>query len=91
MNESQERYPIEEAEQVIADRVGGGSSVLRLEGVWVEGDEERPDPDHAADLGPDGATDLHAISEAMRQWPRDDGFCVDIVFVRPGSQTRADR
>jgi len=84
MTDSHERYPIQQAEQVIADRVASGSSVLGVEGLWVIENEVRPDLNYIADFSPDGLTDLNAITETLRQWPRDDAFCVEILFVTPG-------
>ena len=34
---------------------------------------------------PDGLTDLVAVTEVLQQWPRDEAFCVEILFVtQPG-------
>ena len=81
MTKSHERYPVHQAQQVITDRVSGGSSVLGIEGPWVRGNEVRPDLDYIADFRPDGLTDLAAITEVLQQWPRDEAFCVEILFV----------
>lgn len=85
MAETKERYPIEEAERVIADRVSRGSTVLAIEGVWVrDGDAHpKPDPEYTADLSPDGLTDETAVAEVIQDWPRDEAFCLEILFVTP--------
>ena len=62
LTKSHERYPVHQAQQVITDRLSGGSSVLGIEGLWVRGNEVRPDLDYIADFSPDGLTDLAAIT-----------------------------
>lgn len=84
MTDSHERYPIREAEQVIADRITGGSAVLGIEGLWVRNREIRPDLNYIADFSPDGLTDQGAVADVLRDWPRDDAFCLEIMFVTPG-------
>lgn len=83
MTDSHERFPIQEAEQVIADRIAGGSAVLGIDGLWIRDNEVWPDLNYIADFSPDGLTDRSAIAEALRDWPRDDAFCVEILFVTP--------
>ena len=83
MNESRERYPIHEAQQVISDRVTSGSSVLGIAGVWVVGDDVRPDPQYVADLDPGGSNDPAALADLLAGWPQDESFCVEIEFARP--------
>ena len=76
-----DRYRIEEADRVIADRIAGGSAVLGIDGLWVRDGEALPDLDYIADFSPDGLTDRSAIAAVLQDWPQDDAFCVEIVFA----------
>jgi len=78
-----ERHPIEQAEQVVRDRLAGGTArVLTMDGMWVdETGRARPAVDHSIDYGPDGSSDVESISEVLRNWPHDEGFCVLLRFL----------
>ena len=54
MPASHERYPVQQAQQVIEECISGGSCVLGFEGRWVNGYEIRPDLDYVAEFSPDG-------------------------------------
>lgn len=69
MTDSHERYPIQEAERVIAERLAGGSAVLGIEGFWTRDNGVRPDLDYIADFGPGGLTDQSATAAVLRGWP----------------------
>lgn len=60
----------------------GAQSVLGFDGLWVD-DGVGTDLGYIVDFSPNGLRDLDAIAAALRTWPREDGFCVEIVFGTP--------
>lgn len=89
MIESHQRYPVQQAQQVIAERLSDGSCVLGIEGLWVNGTEVRPDLDYIADFSPDGLQDLGPITESTpavatgRGVLRGDSLCHAPLTDRP--------
>jgi hypothetical protein len=81
MADAHERFPVAQAEQVIADRVSAGSLVLGIEGLWVAENEVRADINYIADFSPNGLGDVGEITEVLQSWPRDESFCVEILFI----------
>ena len=78
-----ERYPIDQAEQVVRDRLAnGGAWVLTMDGMWVdENGRARPAVDHSIDYGPDGSNDVEKIVEVLQNWPQEGDFYVLLRFA----------
>lgn len=83
MNETfEKRYPVDEAERVISERLAHGWSLLGLEGLWVEDDGVRPDLAYIFDGSPDGLQEAAAVSALLEAWPRNESFCVEVLLMR---------
>ena len=65
----EQRYPVDQAVRVIADRLAQGWSLLGIEGLWVGDDGVRSDLDYVFDGSPDGLRDVAAVSSMLDSWP----------------------
>lgn len=82
MAATSDRYPVQQAQLVIADRVADGSRVSEVRGLWVFDEDIRPDPDYLLEFSPDSSGDAEEINSRLESWPRDEAFCVEIVVIR---------
>lgn len=78
-----DRYPVQQAKQVISDRFADGWRLLEMKGVWVDEDGTvRADEAPTFEGGPDGVTSMDDLTPVLEEWPQDDAFCVELVMAR---------
>ena len=78
----EQRYPVDQAVRVIADRARSGMVAIGIEGLWVGDDGVRSDLDYVFDGSPDGLRDVAAVSSMLDSWPHDVSFCVEVLLMR---------